>query len=348
VRTDREVFGEVADWWDDQPVVVGNPFLRTAMLGCWEDGFDEPNSRLNVVLLHRNDELVAGLPLYRARGRLRSLDQEHLQSFDVVASPDYEVQREIPRWLDRLGVTHLYRVRKESPIVAAMPTRPSWHLQRVLHGPFIDLHQGFESVQAASRRRSTRGRHRRRLSEMGEVTFHDHAARGDIDAALDEGFQLEAAGWKGREGVSTLDSPGYQRWFKSVAEIAESHGWLRLSSLRLGDRLLAFQFDLVFGSTRYLLITCYDEGPDVAGFSPGSLLIESVLEYSAGQGLTRYELGNGRNAWKSDWTSDEREVYDLLIFGSGVKGRALSLAARLRRRVSRRRSVEAGLDNATD
>jgi CelD/BcsL family acetyltransferase involved in cellulose biosynthesis len=59
-------------------------------------------------------------------------------------------------------------------------------------------------------------------------------------------------------------------------------------------------------------------------------------------------LGNGRNAWKSDWTSDEREVYDLLIFGSGVKGRALSLAARLRRRVSRRRSVEAGLDNATD
>ncbi len=338
VRNDRKVFIELADWWDTQPVVEENPFLNTAMLGCWEDGFDESGSQLNVLLLHRDGELVAGLPLYRAGGRYRSLDQEHVQSFDVVTGSDEEVLAEIPRWLDRLGVAHLYRVRTDSPIIASLPSHGRWFLQRTLKGPFVRLDQGFDPVQEASRRRTTRSRHRRRLSELGQVKFVDHVGTEDVDSMLDEGFRLEAAGWKGKHGVSTLDMPGYHKWFRSVAGVAEARGWLRLSSLRLDERLLAFQFDLVFDRTRYLLITCYDEAPDVASLSPGSLLIESVLEQSAQAGLHRYELGNGNQPWKYDWTSEEREVHDLLIFGTGLRGRSMAAAHRLRRALGKGRS----------
>jgi CelD/BcsL family acetyltransferase involved in cellulose biosynthesis len=171
-------------------------------------------------------------------------------------------------------------------------------------------------------------RRRRRLTELGEVTYVDHPPRDQVESVLNEGLRLEAEGWKGREGVAVLNRPTHERWYRSVAEVAEDEGWLRLSSLYMDDRLLAFRYDLQYGSSRHGLISSYDESPDVS-FSTGSLLLESVLEQSATDALRTYEFGYGNHPWKYDWTSDERRVYDLLIFGSGLAGRAVAMAKRL-------------------
>jgi CelD/BcsL family acetyltransferase involved in cellulose biosynthesis len=342
VRHDRGVFSELSEWWDRQPIARGLPFLHSKILGCWEDGFEEAGSRLHVLVLQRDGELVAALPLYQARGRLRSLDQEHATWFDVVAGEDPEVDEEIPRWLDSLSLAHLYRMREESPIVAALDSHPRWVVQKILDGPYVDLSAGMEAIRSRLSKEFMRTlrRRRRRLEEMGEIEFVDHPPGPEVGSVLEEGLRLEASGWKGRRGVATFDVPSYERWFRSVAEVAEDEGWLRLSALRLDGRLLAFRYDLVYAGRRFGLITCFDESPDVASMSPGSLLVESVLERSAADGITAYEFGNGRHSWKFDWTSNQRRVYDLLVFGSGPKGRALSMAAGVRRRVSGRRSVD--------
>jgi CelD/BcsL family acetyltransferase involved in cellulose biosynthesis len=161
------------------------------------------------------------------------------------------------------------------------------------------------------------------LEEMGSVTFVDHPNSADVDAVLREGLRLEADGWKGRQGVAVLSDPKVERWYRAVAEIAQGKGWLRLSSLYLDERLVAFSLDLVYGNRRYGKISAYDESPDVA-FSTGSLLLEAILERSAETGLATYELGYGNHDWKYDWTSHEHRVHDVLILGSGLIGMALS------------------------
>lgn len=314
-----------------QPVVRQVPFLNSHILQCWSEGFDEPTSRLHVMLLRRDGELVAGLPLYRARGRYRSLSRAHADSIDVVAVGDEDVTAQLPIWADSLTVAHLYRLREDSPLVTSLPAHPRWSVQSVLKSPYVDLSSGMDQVRQGLSKEfhRTLRRRRRRLTELGDVTFVDHPPPNQVESVLNEGFRLEAEGWKGEKGVAVLNLPTHERWFRSVGEVAEDHGWLRLSSLNLDGRMLAFRYDLHYGEKRYGMISSYDESPDLS-FSTGSLLLESVLEQSAADAVRTYEFGYGNHPWKYDWTSDEHRVYDLLIFGSGFTGRAVAGAKRLR------------------
>jgi CelD/BcsL family acetyltransferase involved in cellulose biosynthesis len=51
-----------------------------------------------------------------------------------------------------------------------------------------------------------------------------------------------------------------------------------------------------------------------------------VLENAATAGVGTYEFGAGNDSWKYDWNPSVRQVYDLLLFGSGLSGRTLHLA----------------------
>jgi len=308
--------------------------MNSHILSCWEDGFDEAASRLHVRLLYRDGDLVAALPLYRSAGRLRTPSRAHSYSIDVVAVDDDEVRAHLPKWLDEIAIAHLYRFREDSPLVAAVADRPRWSVPSVLRCPYVDLSGGLDQARSHMSTGFLKDlrRRRRRLEELGAVTYVDHAAPAEIESVLQEGWRLEVAGWKGRQGVATLSVPTTERWYRSVAETAEDQGWLRLSSLYLDDRMLAYSFDLEYGQRRFGLNSSYDESEDVARLSPGNLLFESILEQSAVRALKTYELSFAGGAWKYDWTSRERLVYDLLIFGSGPLGRVLSRARRTKAR----------------
>jgi CelD/BcsL family acetyltransferase involved in cellulose biosynthesis len=326
-RSDRRVFSELREWWDAQPVARDNPFLTTAVLGCWEDGFDEPGSKLSVELLSRDGELVAALPLYKARGRLRSLSRAHSEPFDVVAIDDEEVIEHLPVWIDSLTMTYLYRVAEDSPIMKALPEHPRWLVQTTFNSPYVDIRSGMDQVRTGMSKdfQRTLRRRRRRLEEMGPLTVVEQTSRETSDL-LATGLQLEAAGWKGERGHAVLNDPTHDRWYRSMSEVAEDHGWLRLCGLYIDERLLAFRYDLEAGDTRWGMLSAFDESPDVASLSPGTLLLETVLENAASSGLGAYEFGAGNDSWKYEWNPSVRQVHDLLIFGSGIPGRALYVA----------------------
>ena len=325
VRHDRGVFDELAEWWDAQPIAQQVPFLNSRILNCWQDGCDEPGSRRHVLLLRRDGELVAGLPLYRSRGRLRSQSSAQSDSIDVVTVPDEEVVDHLAEWLDTMTIVQLLHIREASALLRGAPQHPRWSVSKVKKGPYVDLTDGMDQVRAGWRKDFARTlrRRRRRLEEMGPVTYVDHPAPHDIESVLNEGLALEAAGWKGEAGVAVLNQPTVEKWYRSVAEVAQENGWLRLSSLYLDERMVAFRYDLQYGDKRYGQISSYDPSPDVS-FSTGSLVLEESLERAAMDGLSAYEFGKGAHPWKYDWTSRERNLYDLFILGSGLGGRFLS------------------------
>jgi len=333
VRTDAGVFADLSEWWDAQRSAKENPYLNSQIAACWEEGFDEDSSRRHVRLLYRNGELVAGIPLYRSGGRLRTPLRAEAYWIDVIAIDDEEVTAHLPRWLDEVAIAHLYRFRSDSVLVRAVDHRPRWSIQGSLRSPYVDLKYDVDQIRAAASPRFVAGlrRRRRRLEEMGEVTFVEHPGSSEVLAVLEAGLRLEAAGWKGDQGVAVLNDPSIERWYRAMSDVAEANGWLRLSHLLLDGRMIAFASSLEYGGRRFGLKNAYDESPEIARCSPGNLLFESMLEGLAGRGLETFELSFAGGDWKYRWTSKERLVYDVLIFGSGPVGRTLAAARRLKR-----------------
>lgn len=332
-RADHGVFAELAEWWDDQPVARRIPFLKSRVIECWVEGFMEPGDELHVLLLRRRGDLVAALPMRRSGLRLRSLSNGLTSRYDLMAEPDEEVAQRIPRWLNSLDVAHLYRIHADSVIVDAMAGQPRWMVRYERDSPYVDLSEGMVGVRASWSRNFRRNlrRRRRRLEEMGTVTYVDHPNAIDVREVFEAGLRLEASGWKGEEGIAVLREPAYERWYRALTEVALDEGWLRLSCLYLDDRMLAFGYDLVFEGRRYGMLTTYDESPDVAPISAANLMLESTLEQSSEEGLTSYEMGPDFLTYKYDWTPLSRKVYDLSIYGSRPVGRLLHVFQRGRR-----------------
>ncbi|HVR80193.1 MAG TPA: GNAT family N-acetyltransferase [Acidimicrobiia bacterium] len=343
IRRDPKSFVELSEWWDRQQAVLDCPFLHSGILGRWKPEFERPNGGLQLRLLKRDGELVAALPLYRARGLAYTLSRNHADWIDVVAIDDEEVRAYLPRWLNSVAMAYLHGFREDSPVVAAASEHPRWVVQKELPSPYVDLSQGIEAVRSGWSRNFHRSlrRRRRRLEELGPVTYVDHPRPEEIEQVLNKGLRIEVAGWKGRKGVAVLNRPDYEHWYRSLAQVAQDKGWLRLSALYLDQRMLSFSFDLQYGKRRFTQLSGYDE--DIAGsLSTGSLLLEEIIGRSVSDGLESYEFGFGAERWKQDWTKRERRVFDLLVFGAGGAGRALAAA----RRVKKRRSLahSAGAD----
>lgn len=326
VRTDIGAFSELADWWDGQPAVADKPFLNSRVLSTWRSGIGEANSRLRLHLLSRNGELVAALPLYQARGRHRSIYRGYAEPFDVIAIPDEEVVEYLPKWIERLALVHLYRVPDTSPLVTAARRHSRWTVRQQFNRPYVDLTRGIEGVRqnmSAGRRKSQR-RRRRRLEEMGEVRFVDHPSPGEVETLLEAGLRMEVESWKGERGDAVLKDENRYRWYRSLTEVLQEAGWLRLSALYLDDHLLAFNYGILYNGIRFGTVSSYDQSDEFRTYSAWNLMFESILELDAATGTKRYELGSGNDPYKYEWTQDRDVAYDLQVFGSGVVGRALS------------------------
>lgn len=328
----HQALADLSGWWDTQPAARANPLLNSHVLRAWQDGMEERGSKLVVTTLKRDGEVVAGLPLYKTSFRYRTLLRRHLSAMDVVTSPGDDVDAHLPEWIDKLGVAYLYRLPDESPLVAASESRPRWSQVRRIACPYVDLSGGMDPVRDGWSKNFRKGleRRRRRLEERGEVRYVGQHTGTDLAAALDRGFELEAAGWKGKRGTAARSLTGVEGWFRDVADIADRNGWLRVGGIYLDDRMLAFCFDLQVGQTRHSLISAYDEDAEIAPLSPGNALVLEVLEDSAASGVGMYELGYGSRAWKDDWTKKRRYVNDVLAVGPGLTGRAFSVAKQIR------------------
>lgn len=323
----QRVWRDLAEWWDATPAAQSNPYLNSKILDLLTDAYLPDDSALDVHLLLRDGEPVAALPLYRkGGGPPRSISGDLMAPLDVIMSEGEEVAERVAEWLDSLPVAHFYHVDESSTVAREyLSRRNRWVLRKVVTSPYIPLDRGMDGVYSvlSSKSVSTLRRKRRRLQEQGELRFVDHVGGAEVPAVVEAGLDLEAAGWKGQKGDAIRQRPRWERFYRALAEVAEENGWLRLSVLYLDDRMIAFEYDLAYGGRRHLKITAYDEDPELAKYSPGTLLLESVLDQSCRDGFTTYECGYGEAVWKDRWAPNHRYLYDISIYGSSLQGRIL-------------------------
>ena len=124
-----------------------------------------------------------------------------------------------------------------------------------------------EEATSAQLRRQIR-RNERRLAAMGATTVV--VGPGDaIGDEIERFLDLEARGWKGRQGGALAANAQNLRFGREVLADAHRRGRLHMVGINCEGRAIARRVTLLAGDTSYAFRTAYDE--DYAAYSPGVL-----------------------------------------------------------------------------
>jgi CelD/BcsL family acetyltransferase involved in cellulose biosynthesis len=307
------------------------PWLRQEWVLAWARGF---GGMPDAHTVREGGRLVAVVPLCSRRGAWLSPTNWHTPEFGAVAaSPEAAralaegVLRSTRRRVD-LGFVDI-----GDPLVAALPDAAAargFRLRRreLQRSPFLHLDGDWTTYEASlsGNLRHDVKRRLRRLHEAGEVSVEliAPAPDGELDALLDEGFRVEAAGWKGERGTAMGSALATDAFYRAVARWAAGRGWLRLAFLRLDGRAIAFQYALEADGVYSYLKGGYDEAFE--RFAPSKLLVRETLERLWAGGTRTFDFLGTEMPWKTVWATDARPRLLVQAFAPGPLGRADELA----------------------
>jgi hypothetical protein len=156
-------------------------------------------------------------------------------------------------------------------------------------------------------------RRRRKLEKKGKLELQIH--RGVHDAAIwmNDFIDLEASGWKGRQGTAIACRPAERAFFERLMRDAAARGKALVCSLALDGRPIAMTTSLRTGDRVWGFKTAYSD--ELARFSPGSLIFLETTEYVLREPSIAWMdscMENDGGLLGQLWEG-RREVVDLLI-----------------------------------
>ena len=163
----------------------------------------------------------------------------------------------------------------------------------------------------------------------------DHAVR------FEQAPQAQASGWvdvileqKGRQYLRTLGKnitalPGYEAFFRDMAEPAQLGRISTLDCLLVGDEIAAGHLGYATAKRGYYILTAtnYER---FEKHSLGTSLFSHLLQQAFAEGRTAYDLGIGAEAYKDLWVTDRYDLYSY-IQPRSFKGRIAAGALALKR-----------------
>ncbi len=313
-----------AEWDGLARALAAGPFVRPGWLGAWWSAFGRAEPA--VLAVRREGALAAVLPLQRRRGSLRSASNWHSASSGLLAADAGAAQAlgqglfaAAPR---SVAVSFLDPSEPGLPeLVAAAAAARYRTLRRVVERPpFTSLEGSWDTYHASLGKnlRADVGRRLRRLREAGDFALELHDGSERLDALLDEGFAVEASGWKGAEGTAIVSRPETRVFYTEAARWAAGQGVLQLAFLRLDGAAIAFHLNLVAEGVHYHVKGGYD--PAYQQFSPGKVLHRLLLERAFSEGLRRYDFLGADEPYKLQWANDARELVLVQAFRNSPAG----------------------------
>jgi CelD/BcsL family acetyltransferase involved in cellulose biosynthesis len=311
------------DWDDLADRTKAPPWLRPGWIDAWWKSFGV--GRLRVLAVRRGGCLAGLMPLYYRAGVLRSTTNSHTPEFGLLAE-DPTVAGELAEALflgcpRRLSLAFLDSEKPDLSQCRATATVAGYRLveRTCARSPYLATGgdwSTFEKTIGRNLRRSVH-RQRRNLEKMGRVSVDFYDGRDRLDELLDEGFRVEALGWKGARGTAIISHPETRRFYTDIARWAAERSWLRLVFLRLDGRAISFELDIACDACFYLLKSGYD--PAYRKFSPGKLTLYSAVEHAFENSLTLEFLG-AEEPYKLAWSSTCREKILLQAFAPTLPG----------------------------
>jgi CelD/BcsL family acetyltransferase involved in cellulose biosynthesis len=344
IGVEREIEA-LADEWDElADQTEAPPFLRPGWVRSWWCAFG--SGQLEIVTARRSNALVGLLPVVRRRGCLFSPTNAHTPEFGVLAVDELTRRRVLEAVVGRARrrISFDFLETAGSDFAALRATSAQLRLRTLTRplqrSPYLAISGDWNTYERSLSRshRQDVQRRLRRLTEAGEMRFEIFDGKESLHRLLDEGFGVEAAGWKGEGGTAIMSRADTLRFYTDLASWAARIGILRLAFLRLDGRPLAFQFNLEDDGRVYHLKDGFDE--EFARFSPGKVLDRAVLLDAFTRHLRTFEfLGDATRA-KRDWTPTLREYGRFQAFGRHAFGTLDWAAFRYGRPVAKRLRID--------
>lgn len=120
----------------------------------------------------------------------------------------------------------------------------------------------------------------RRLAQQGAVRHAVLGPDADVETWVQRFLELEASGWKGREGTALACDPASSAFFVEVTRQAHRRGQLHMLALELDGVAIAMQCNFLSGAGAYAFKVAFDE--QHAAVSPGVQLELFAMRHFAG------------------------------------------------------------------
>jgi CelD/BcsL family acetyltransferase involved in cellulose biosynthesis len=154
----------------------------------------------------------------------------------------------------------------------------------------------------------------RQLARCGPLNFRRVSGAEWTAAVFDELAAIEAASWVGetdRSGAKFLNEGHRAFWEKAVADPALAQ-MLSAFILRVGERPVAFCFDLDAGDLQYAIAGSFDA--QFARQKAGKIATYRSIEAAIERGISRIDWGAGDSGYKSEIGAERgSEIIDCLF-----------------------------------
>jgi CelD/BcsL family acetyltransferase involved in cellulose biosynthesis len=165
-----------------------------------------------------------------------------------------------------------------------------------------------ETIERGLPRAKDMRRKRRRLEALGTMTYHVAATPEERDRFLKAMMRQKSGRYLQTRGIDGFDSPGYRAFFSSATRSFADSGLLHLSAITVDDTILAVHWGYRVEDRFYYMMPSYEtSGWD--RYSPGRLLLNRLIEWSANNGVRLFDQGIGDEPYKLEYCDDTIPLY---------------------------------------
>ena len=162
------------------------------------------------------------------------------------------------------------------------------------------------------------GRFLKRADKQGEIRLKKVSTADECAGVLDRFIALHDARWSARGQRSKyVTRERHRQFLESVVLTALEDGRLYFPYLTLDEEPIAMAVCFVEGSKIYYVWPTFD--PEHSRLAPGKLLLYHIIRDAFASGLKEVDLGPGADAYKFFWTSEKREVSQILIYRDSLR-----------------------------
>lgn len=341
-------FAGLAAPWDE--LVRSMPRPSPFLLHGWLEEWCRHNAEGVRPLVHAafdDGRLVGGLPLCLVERR--GLQVLSFQGGSQSALADLVLDRAAPASIAKAladgaessgqDLALLYGLPASSRLVEAMgPDR--LHLVERSEAPVLELAGGWEQVYRAKttgKRRNQDARKRKQLAAVGRLETQVAREPDELEAALEDAFELHEIRWLGRPDGSGFATPTGRQFHRAALRRLAQLGIPRIVILRLDGRPIAFHYFFLLERRMYVHRLAFD--PAYSRYSPGLLNTLDSIEAAAAEGATMVEFLGGAERYKIQLADRLEPLYEAIGLAPTLRGR-LAVAAvvngvRLRKRAKR-------------
>jgi len=178
--------------------------------------------------------------------------------------------------------------------------------------------QAFES-SLSSRRRSDLRRAWKKAQSKGKATVNIiKPAPETIQDTLSQAFEVENAGWKGKNSSSILARPDLEEFFRCYLTEESHRNKLVVGFLQIDDQIVAMQIAVEHGGSLWLLKIGHCE--NYHNISPGILLTHEMIKFAIESGLRKFEFLGSSEPWINLWNPETHQYKLCALYPWNISG----------------------------